>query len=73
MRQDCSECARLWEAYLAARREHAQAWREIDSAGAPDSAERKSAIQRAQEAFDGRERLRTQLAEHEAAAHGGNS
>ena len=70
MLENCPECARLWNAYLEARHEHAAAWRELEtSAAAPGDETGKAAIQRSQTAFAAREQVRTQLARHQAAAH----
>jgi hypothetical protein len=68
--ENCPECARLWNAYLEARREHAARWRDLETnPAAPGDESGKAAIQRSQAAFAAREQMRTLLAEHEAAAH----
>lgn len=64
MLTNCPECARLWEAYLEARGEHAAARRNLET-----SVE-KANIGRFEAASDAMRQLRTQLAGHQAASHG---
>jgi hypothetical protein len=71
MNSDCSECNRLWNAYLDARRALAQWRREFDVArGHGDSPQAQAAARRAQEAADRNDESRARLAAHESEAHG---
>jgi hypothetical protein len=71
MPSDCPDCARLWNDYLASRREYASLRRGFEAANAAgDTSQVQSIAQQAQAAAGKNEQSRERLAAHQRKTHG---